>query len=299
MLRGSSVRPTAAGRYAGSGQRSASVLGWFPVDRGAEERRAEERRAEELLDEQVAYYRARAAEYDNWWERTGVAYRGEEHRRRWFLERKALEDALAGFGATGDVLELAAGTGNWTRHLVRTAASLTVVDASPEVLAINRVKLGPEASGVTYVEADLFGWEPQRRYDVVFFSFWLGHVPPALAPAFWALVDRALAPGGRVFLIDSRLPEGLPAGGQVESFDLAGRPNGSTDLSTAVAVRTLDDGRRFSIVKRFWLPENLQEELAQLGWNFDVRSTGESFVYASGKRSLETSGMEEVGPTDP
>ena len=39
-----------------------------------------------LLQEQVAYYRARAAEYDEWWYRTGRYDRGPEHRAAWQRE---------------------------------------------------------------------------------------------------------------------------------------------------------------------------------------------------------------------
>jgi hypothetical protein len=30
---------------------------------------------------------------------------------------------------------------------------------------------------VRFVQADLFAWKPDRRYDVAFFGFWLSHVP--------------------------------------------------------------------------------------------------------------------------
>jgi hypothetical protein len=30
---------------------------------------------------------------------------------------------------------------------------------------------------VRFICADLFAWSPERRYDVVFFGFWLSHVP--------------------------------------------------------------------------------------------------------------------------
>jgi hypothetical protein len=37
---------------------------------------------------------------------------------------------------------------------------------------------------------------------VVFFGFWLSHVPSAQFEAFWRLVDRALVEHGRVFFVD-------------------------------------------------------------------------------------------------
>src|SRR5205823_33937 len=57
---------------------------------------------------------------------------------------------------------------------------------------------------VTYVSAALFDWRPDRSYDVVFFSFWLSHVPRSRFGAFWSLVRSCLVPSGRAFLIDNR-----------------------------------------------------------------------------------------------
>ena len=103
--------------------------------------------------------------------------------------------ALESYGATGDVLEMAGGTGWWTARLARTAGHLTVIDSSPETLDLNRDRVG--RSDVDYLCADLFTWQPRRTYDVVFFSFWLSHVPWSRFSAFWSLVRSCLAPGGR------------------------------------------------------------------------------------------------------
>src|SRR5437588_5303628 len=94
-----------------------------------------------LPDEQIAYYRARAREYDSWWRREGRYDRGPEANARWFEEVHEVETALERFRPMGDVLELACGTGLWTRHLVRYAAHLTAVDAAEEVLAMNRARV--------------------------------------------------------------------------------------------------------------------------------------------------------------
>ena len=154
---------------------------------------------QDRLDEQLTYYRERAPEYDAWALRQGPFDRGRDN-ARWFAEIAKLEKALERFDPKGKVLELAGGTGQWTERLVRHADELTVVDASPEVLEFNRKRVG---EGVRHIQADLFSWEPDRHYDVVFFSFWLSHVPPELFPRFWDLVAQALRPGGRVFFIDN------------------------------------------------------------------------------------------------
>src|SRR4051794_21578728 len=66
--------------------------------------------------------------------------------------------------------------------------------------AINRSRV--QGQPVEYVQADLFSWTPPRgHFDLVFFGFWLSHVPDARFTAFWALVRGALAPGGAAFFL--------------------------------------------------------------------------------------------------
>jgi demethylmenaquinone methyltransferase/2-methoxy-6-polyprenyl-1,4-benzoquinol methylase len=122
-----------------------------------------------LLAEQARYYRERAGEYDDWWFRRGRYDRGADANARWFADAAEAEDALERFQPSGQVLELACGTGLWTRRLVEHADTVTAVDASPEVIELARAVL--DDPRVSYVRADLFAWEPSASYDVCFFSF--------------------------------------------------------------------------------------------------------------------------------
>jgi ubiquinone/menaquinone biosynthesis C-methylase UbiE len=89
---------------------------------------------DELLHEQRAFYQARAPQYDEWWQGRGRYSRGESETREWQGQIATVEAALASFHPSGDVLELAGGTGWWTERLSHIAGHLTVVDASPEAL---------------------------------------------------------------------------------------------------------------------------------------------------------------------
>ena len=209
----------------------------------------------EILAEQKRYYAERAPEYDDWWYRRGRYTREPERERRWLVDVAELEERLQSFAPRGDVLELAAGTGIWTRRLVPAADRVVAVDANAETLALNT----PAAE---LVVADIFGWRPPQQFDVVFFSFWLSHVPEERFAEFWALVRSALRPDGRVFLIDSGPPE------------IAG----DGDLQ----VRQLADGREFTIVKRFWQPDELAERVAGLGFELDLELTGNDLFLNGG-----------------
>ncbi len=130
-----------------------------------------------VLQEQVDYYRARAAEYDEWFYRKGRYDHGDESNRVWFEEADSVFDALDTMAPTGDVLELAPGTGIWPERLLRTARYVTAIDASSEMIARNRVKLGNGATRVTFQVADIFEWKPSVKFDAIVFCFWISHVP--------------------------------------------------------------------------------------------------------------------------
>ena len=105
------------------------------------------------------------------------------------------------FAPRGRVLELAAGTGQWTAQLADHANELLVTDASPEMLELNRARVG-ERQNVSYQVADAFAPALRSTFDAVFFGFFLSHVPPGRFAAFWGSLEALLAPGGRVFIVD-------------------------------------------------------------------------------------------------
>lgn len=202
-----------------------------------------------LLAEQMAYYRAAAGEYD-----------------RAYAEREDLQGLLAatdGLPIVGDVLELACGTGQWTPVLAARARSVTAVDVAAEVLALARARTA--SPNVQFVQADVFEWQPPRRYDTVFFAFWLSHVPPARLAGFWNTVAAALAPGGKAVFIDDG-----PAAAAYEEV-LADQP-------APAALRRLDDGSRYRIVKVFHDPRTLTDDLVARGWSAHIRTEAGNFV---------------------
>jgi len=224
-----------------------------------------------ILQDQIDYYRARAAEYDEWWLRCGRYDRGAALNARWHAETAAVDAALIawlGERRPSSVLELACGTGLFTRHLAPRAGHVTALDASSEVLAINRARVGGD--NVEYVEADLFTWRPQRRYDLVFFSFWLSHVPPDRFEAFWAMLGEAIDTRGAAYLIDSAFDRTSTAKDHV-------LPSGND----GVVTRKLNDGREFRIVKIFYEPEPLTGRLKKLGWSAKLERTANYFIHGS------------------
>jgi len=222
------------------------------------------------LAEQIGYYRARAAEYDQWFLRQGRYDRGPEHAARWFGEVDEVVAELGSLKLFGDVLEFAGGTGIWTERLAEKTDSLTVVDASPEMIELNRHRLGD--TPVSYIEHDIFSYQPAKQFDFVFFGFWLSHVPSERFDEFFALVRRCLKPGGCFFFIDSLKEQQSTAVDHVLPLE--------DDCETL--VRKLNDGREFRIFKLFYSPEDLQSKLESLGWKAKICRTENFFLYGSG-----------------
>jgi demethylmenaquinone methyltransferase/2-methoxy-6-polyprenyl-1,4-benzoquinol methylase len=208
---------------------------------------------DELLAEQVGYYRAVAPEYFD----HAIAAAGGD-------EATAAVDA---FRPAGDVLELACGPGTWTPRLLRHADTVTAVDASPEMLALAARRVGDDPR-VRFVRADLFAWRPDRRYDAVFFGFWLSHVPTERFAGFWEMVADALEPEGRVMFVDDgyRTPDELVEGERIR--------------------RRLNDGSEHHIVKVPLGPFDLERRLTELGWDIAVNSSGPFFWGQGNIRSV-------------
>jgi SAM-dependent methyltransferase len=195
---------------------------------------------ERLIREQIEFYRERAAQYP---QTTG--------------SDSAIDDWVVAYcPRSTHCLELASGSGLWTRPLLRVCQRITAVDASPEMHARNRAR--NDDTRVEYVEANLFDYRPRTRHDLVFAGFWLSHVPPARFPPFWAMVADALTPGGLVVMVDDGIR------------DAQGASRFASDPTGGGANRRLPDGREFTIVKIAYAPEELEALLSGLGWTAKV-----------------------------
>ncbi len=88
---------------------------------------------------------------------------------------EAALDAWLTARAPRTLLELACGTGLFTRHLARRVPHRRPWTPRRKCSrSIGAVSL-PRLSST--LKPDLFSWRPAMRYDAVFFSFWLSHVP--------------------------------------------------------------------------------------------------------------------------
>jgi hypothetical protein len=114
----------------------------------------------------------------------------------------------------------------------------------------------------------VFSWDPGTRFDVIFFSAWLSHVPASRFGQFWQLLEGLLARNGRVLFID----EHVDVRGK-EAY-VAGRDE--------VVERRLSDGSTFRVIKNFVDPAELELRLRRLGWECVIRRDGD-WVYGEAR----------------
>ena len=205
---------------------------------------------DEILADQVGYYRRRAGEYDE------TAY-GDVA-----VARERIARLVAQMAPGGRVLEIACGTGLWTEAITGLADTVLAIDTAPEAIAIARDRV--RSGTVTFEVADVFSWTTGDRFDVIFFSAWLSHVPMSRFEQFWRMLRGLLAEGGRVLFIDEH----------VDVRDKEAFVPGAGEI----VERRLRDGRTFRIVKNFVDPDTLRDLLRHIGWDCRIRRDGDDWI---------------------
>ena len=121
-------RRGAAGR-GGAGHHAPTAVGGATPALAAVADEAEAAPASDLDAEMIAYYEARAGEYDDWYLRRGRYAHGPVHDQAWNAELDSATLWLDGLPLSGEIVELAAGTGWWS-PLLATKGDLSIYDAA-------------------------------------------------------------------------------------------------------------------------------------------------------------------------
>jgi demethylmenaquinone methyltransferase/2-methoxy-6-polyprenyl-1,4-benzoquinol methylase len=182
-----------------------------------------------------AYYDRRAAEYDDWWNGTGLF--ASRDRPGWHAEVAALVEVLGAL-APARTLDVACGTGFLTRHL---PGSVSAIDQSPEMVAVARGR------GIDAAVGDAFALEGE--YERIFTAHFYGHLLPDQRSEF---LTGARAVAGEVIVADSA--------GEGEEWQERRLNDGSTHrvykrwftgdtLAAEVGGEVLHAGRWFTVVR--------------------------------------------------
>jgi SAM-dependent methyltransferase len=206
--------------------------------------------ADDWPDSLVDYYDARAPYYDEVYAGPAPSWVGE------------LTDAMRSTLAGRHVLEVACGTGLWTRRLADAASTVTAVDAAPGMLAAARRAVAAHPN-VTVRSGDAYRLDGiEATFDGGLAMQWWSHVPYARHAEFLTGWHARLAPGSPVFLGDNQLNPPWD--------ELLLRPPGQRDT---YEPRELPDGSRYTIVKNYFTADELRAVLAPYAAGGDVQVT--------------------------
>lgn len=181
------------------------------------------------MTELTEYYRERAAEYD-------AIYAKPERQEDLHRLHRLLPPPVAG----RRVLEIAAGTGYWTRTLASSAAAITATDINQRTLGIARAREYPPGR-VSFAKADAYALDRvPGEFDTAFIGFFWSHILRADLPRFFGGLRDRLGPGARMIVLDNRFVVG------------SSQPISRTsEAGDTFQQRTLNDGRGYEIVKNF------------------------------------------------
>jgi SAM-dependent methyltransferase len=190
-------------------------------------------------DEMLTYYRHRAPEYEQ------IYYRDNPARRQEIREE---EDRLRKLVTSKSVLELACGTGYWTRVMAETASSITAMDISPEMVEEARKK--EYGIPVNIQVADMYKqqFEP-GQYDVIALGFWFSHHPRHRFNELFDLLECPLKPGGAIWMVDNNPPAEGPSNESVRV----------DEYGNNFKRRYLNSGREFVILKNYFSRRELEK----------------------------------------
>lgn len=147
------------------------------------------------------------------------------------------------------VLELACGTGYWTRRICRTARSVHATDASAQLTASAFANCG--GGDVTSGVLDAYAVPENVDYECIVAGFFFSHVPADDRERFVAGIANTVMPGCRLVLFDNRYVEG-------SSTPIARRAvTGDT-----YQLRELSDGSTHEVLKNFPAPSEVADALS-------------------------------------
>lgn len=178
--------------------------------------------------DQIRYYSERAHEYEK-------IYAKPERQHDLTTISKYLKDNFN----NKQVVEIACGTGYWTRFISESAESIMASDINPKVLEIAKSKA--YNCPVEFVIDDVYKPSPlNKSFDAGFAGFILSHIPKNDLPVFFNLFISKIQKGGSVIFIDNEYVKGNST------------PISFTDNSgNSYQLRKLEDGSEHRVIKNY------------------------------------------------
>lgn len=199
----------------------------------------------------IEYYSKRAEEYDE------IYYRPDKVRLK---EQKFIADNIIQIFKGSYVLELACGTGFWTKYLIKSAEKVLATDYSTNMLEIAAGRLSKNYN-VIFMQSDAYS-PPYcyPKFNAAMANFWFSHIPKIKIKRFLTTLHSRLAKNSVVLFVDGVYVEGL--GGKL----LEKNKKGDT-----FKRRNLNSGEQFDILKNYYAEKELRGIFSKYSKRLEIK----------------------------
>ncbi|MFW9829686.1 MAG: methyltransferase domain-containing protein [Candidatus Thorarchaeota archaeon] len=195
------------------------------------------------------YYADRAYEYDKTYLRPE---RQKDIKKIQKLLNTLLKDHL--------VLEIACGTGYWTKSIAFVSKFITAVDINDEVLQIARNR-GISSNKVTFIQDDVYVLNKiQGNFSAGFAGSWWSHILKSKLKQFINLFHSKLQSNAIIVFMDNRRVKRSST--PISRIDIHGN---------TYQIRKLEDGREYEILKNFPTKREIHDTLGNEVKNLKIQ----------------------------
>ncbi len=139
------------------------------------------------------------------------------------------------------VLEIACGTGYWTKRIAKSAKRVYATDINAAMLEIAREKR--PGKNINYAVADMYNFSPEEKYESLFAGFVWNHILVQEVGKFMASIKRLSQAGGEIVFIDCHYREEV----NQEKREVAK----TDEYGNTYQLRTLENGTEYLVLKNF------------------------------------------------
>jgi SAM-dependent methyltransferase len=203
-----------------------------------------------ISDQSAQFYAKSASNHDRIYDKPDRQEELEEMRER-------VAELLDGHR----VLELACGTGYWTRILMEGAEHVHATDINPEMLAMAALRSLP-AEYVSFSQADAWHLPDDlpAPFTAVFIGFWWSHIKREEQDKFLAQLRARFGKDLLLVLLDDSFVEDVSP--TIARTDLQGNTH---------HILTAGDGQRYEITKNYPTDSYLRKKLGSVAREIKLR----------------------------
>lgn len=196
------------------------------------------------------YYSKRAEEYDD------VYHRPDKTRLK---EQRLLAEYITQTFKGKFVLELACGTGFWTKYLFKPAKKVLATDYSLNMLEIASSRLSKNYN-IIFLQADAYNPPISiPKFNGAMANFWFSHISKRKIKQFLATLHSRLARNSVVLMADDVYIEGR--GGE-----LVRKENEDT-----LKRRVLKSGEQFDVLKNYYTSGQLKKIFSKYSHKLEIK----------------------------